>query len=509
MSFVGGLESQTLTHSYNDTAENLTEVLVNAIESGELAARKATEERTDASSSLNSEVEFAKRFFDPFFEYRKQLHEKVWAHKDVRVFAKMGKLSLLYDRLKTIEDFMAVWGLLGLICMLLLDEEMYLAHAGDYDFEEDHFEKVFKMFLTFNSVTLVVALYFRYAFHIQMKILRHVYPAGTTVWNWHKERRMFLLEAILLGFHVPYGCDFFIDFSLISISVDEPNHMHVNYLNVLMFVRLYLIVRVMRNHAGFYGQHIHFIGAQQGVDTTDIVFNFRMLLKERPLQLLLPLYVVCTVATAITVCMNERIQEGASVTTYYEAIWMALITEATVGYGDYFPITTLGRVFAVVGGIIGGTIVQTLVVASFVEFTKSDNREATVVNLASKKFFAKGLRIAAAKVIQSTYWQWHYQKMNRRKGRKVYDVEGAQHVMFQDILDFQEHRFSQPDQSSSDHARLQATGRMIDEIISVVRGNVDLENIDDSITKIIVELHERQKRVDEMVADVHKMLTRQ
>ncbi|MBC8146217.1 MAG: two pore domain potassium channel family protein, partial [bacterium] len=53
---------------------------------------------------------------------------------------------------------------------------------------------------------------------------------------------------------------------------------------------------------------------------------------------------------AWVVLLIEQDAEGASITTYGQALWWALVTVSTVGYGDSYPVTALGR-------IVGGTVI--------------------------------------------------------------------------------------------------------------------------------------------------------
>src|SRR5690554_559139 len=54
--------------------------------------------------------------------------------------------------------------------------------------------------------------------------------------------------------------------------------------------------------------------------------------------------------------------------TLFESLWMTMTTIATVGYGDYAPVTYIGRISTILFIFVGAIILMTLIVSDFIEY---------------------------------------------------------------------------------------------------------------------------------------------
>lgn len=59
----------------------------------------------------------------------------------------------------------------------------------------------------------------------------------------------------------------------------------------------------------------------------------------------------------------ERDADGANITSAGNALWWSASTVTTVGYGDYFPVTTTGRLVAIALMLVGIAVVGSLTAA--------------------------------------------------------------------------------------------------------------------------------------------------
>ena len=88
---------------------------------------------------------------------------------------------------------------------------------------------------------------------------------------------------------------------------------------------------------------------------------------------------------AAMVYLFERHASGSDIHTLGESVWWAVVTVATVGYGDYVPVTAPGRVtacFIMAIGLLTLAVVTAQTASSFVAQGTSRNRRSPQVEAA-------------------------------------------------------------------------------------------------------------------------------
>ncbi len=128
-----------------------------------------------------------------------------------------------------------------------------------------------------------------------------------------------------------------------------------------MLFRIYLVYKALISSTIFCSTRASRIGRIYS-SKTDFIFGIKSLFNTNPLSLLLVLFV----SLSMTFAQMLRISEGEvseQLAIFGNSLWCILITMGTVGYGDYFPITHLGRVVVFLAAI-SGIIISSLLILS-------------------------------------------------------------------------------------------------------------------------------------------------
>lgn len=114
-------------------------------------------------------------------------------------------------------------------------------------------------------------------------------------------------------------------------------------LRIFRLFRIYKAYRIVRKHGGSY-----------------ILTHLSRNRAESALYFLVLMVILVIEGGAILVLQAERFTESANILTANDAIWWTYVTITTVGYGDRYPVSTLGRLV--------GILVLTTGVAVFATF---------------------------------------------------------------------------------------------------------------------------------------------
>jgi voltage-gated potassium channel len=103
---------------------------------------------------------------------------------------------------------------------------------------------------------------------------------------------------------------------------------------------------------------------------------------------------------ALAVLDAERSSPDANISDFGDAIWWAVTTMTTVGYGDHYPVTAAGRLVAfglMIGGIaLLGTVTATLA-SWIIETVAAEKEQAEDLQITIQRLEDKIDRLAAQK----------------------------------------------------------------------------------------------------------------
>ncbi|KAM4629849.1 small conductance calcium-activated potassium channel protein 2-like [Polymixia lowei] len=308
---------------------------------------------------------------------------------------RLGQRRALFGKRKQLSDYALVCGMFGIIVMVIETE----LSRGFYT-KESIYSFVMKGLITFSTVVLLGLILMYHAREVQLFMVDN----GADDWRIAMTyERMFLvaLELLVCAVHPIPGRYVFTWTTRLASSYADSDVDIV--LSVPMFLRLYLIGRVMLLHSKlFTDASSRSIGALNKI-SFDTRFVMKTLMTICPGTVLLVFSVSCWIIAAWTVRVCERYHDAQEVTsTFLGAMWLISITFLSIGYGDMVPHTYCGKGVCLLTGIMGAgcTALVVAVVARKSELTRAEKH---VHNFMMDTQLYKKVKNTAANVLRETW----------------------------------------------------------------------------------------------------------
>ncbi|XP_032829721.1 small conductance calcium-activated potassium channel protein 1 isoform X2 [Petromyzon marinus] len=262
---------------------------------------------------------------------------------------RLGLRRALFEKRKRLSDYALIFGMFGIVVMVIETELSW----GVYT-KTSNISLALKCLISLSTLILLGLIVVYHAREIQLFMVDN----GADDWRIAMtcERIFFIaLELSICAVHPVPGhytftwrarLAFTHDASQVEADVDIV-------LSIPMFLRLYLIARVMLLHSKlFTDASSRSIGALNKIN-----FNTRFVMKTLmticPGTVLLVFSISLWIIAAWTVRACERYHDTKDITSnFLGAMWLISITFLSVGYGDMVPHTYCGRGVCLLTGIM-------------------------------------------------------------------------------------------------------------------------------------------------------------
>ncbi|XP_023562987.1 small conductance calcium-activated potassium channel protein 1 isoform X1 [Octodon degus] len=323
---------------------------------------------------------------------------------------RLGHRRALFEKRKRLSDYALIFGMFGIVVMVTETELSWGVYtkASLYSF-------ALKCLISLSTIILLGLVVLYHAREIQLFMADN----GADDWRIAMTReRVFLisLELAVCAIHpVPGHSRFTWTARLAFTYAPSVAEADVDVLlSIPMFLRLYLLGRVMLLHSKvFTDASSRSIGA-----LNKITFNTRFVMKTLmticPGTVLLVFSISSWVIAAWTVRVCERYHDKQEVTSnFLGAMWLISITFLSIGYGDMVPHTYCGKGVCLLTGIMGAgcTALVVAVVARKLELTKAEKH---VHNFMMDTQLTKRVKNAAANVLRETWLIYKHTRLVKK-----------------------------------------------------------------------------------------------
>lgn len=275
-------------------------------------------------------------------------------------------------RLKVLDTFIVLLGISGTVAANIESEMYYRNNSSDSDYSAG-----IRSFVTITTIILLIMIVIHASFDYKItKEKREAPEEDVPDFFFSHNFWVMIFEVMFNAVHCPPGVHkVFVSEQLggtLTVSINEV-------CAAIMLLRVYLFVKLFRYYTKWTSLHSKKTCETYGAQA-NWLFSIKSILKVQPFYILFPLIIISIAIFSISVRIFERhfaLSNSSQDYSYiWNSAWLVMLTMTTVGYGDFFPRTHIGRFIVVLACIWGIFIISMMIVtlSNFILFTNEEDR---------------------------------------------------------------------------------------------------------------------------------------
>lgn len=176
----------------------------------------------------------------------------------------------------------------------------------------------------------------------------------------------------------------------------------------ISLLKIYYIVKIFNHYSIFTSFYAKTVSKKKKREA-DFSFSFKAYLNHYPILSVSVLYFLTAVILTCILRASEygynpdissydkqnKAISNKSLKSYFDVIWLTLISMTTVGYGDLFPYTHIGRILMFIGATIG-TFLVSMMISFFSNHVEFDPEQRKAYSMILKLESIKKMKVKAS-----------------------------------------------------------------------------------------------------------------
>ena len=328
----------------------------------ETGKNKIVEKNCDEKFEINKNINNTNILEDDF-NITHEIKKKISFEKnDNTNFNKTKEIEFLYYQYVYNSFFQCVFCVSSILCAIMQYEWEYSTNSNNQKY--DSVINIANCFCFISSICLCIVFIYEHFIICRISFLRKNLPER--IWRKKSEQIFALILKLFLSFFHPNPLLKGININMYNEKYETAAMYSLNsIMTVFCLLRLWCIFKFYLIYSDYYSPRAYRVCQMNNFDTS-LIFSMRANMTKTPQNAYLILFVF--ILSYCTYCLRifERVLDDASgknFSSMWNSLWCVFITMTTVGYGDYFPSSFLGRTIGIVSCTCGIFLISMLIVA--------------------------------------------------------------------------------------------------------------------------------------------------